>query len=269
VGAQVRTADGSQSFAVVADATNAAWDAANGGYDIGAGVAAVSVPVVAVVAGSAGNVQAGAITLLAGALPGVDTVANAAALTAGLDAEPDAVLRARFQNWLSSRWRATPLAVTTAVQSVQQGVQVVVLENQQPNGTAQMGHFVVVVNDGSGAPPAALLANAGAAVEAVRPAGSSFGVVGPAVTLANVQMTLSTVVGASHANAVAAVTSAIGAYIAGLGIGAVLPYARLMQLAFQASADVLNVTGVVLNGGTADVNPGQAGVVMAGTITVS
>lgn len=269
VGALVRTGDAGQSFAVVADATNAAWDAANNGYDLAAGVASMNLPVAAVVPGAAGNVQAGAISLLASAMPGIDTVSNAAALTAGLDAEPDAVYRTRFQNWLSSRWRATPLAVITAVQGVQQGVQVVVVENQLPSGTPQMGCFVVVVNDGSGNPPSSLLANAGTAVDLVRPAGSAFSVIGPTVLSANVAMTITTLPGASHANAVAAVTAAVTAWINALPIGVVLPYARLMQLAFQASADVLNVTGVTLNGGTADLSPGVAGVVMAGTVTVS
>ena len=61
VGALVRTADGTQTFAVAVDTTNPAFSAAQTGYILAANVASVTVPVVAQVPGSAGNVQAGAI----------------------------------------------------------------------------------------------------------------------------------------------------------------------------------------------------------------
>src|SRR5579875_2627202 len=106
-GAMVRTSDGSQSFAVVASSANPAWNAALGGYVLAAGIASVEVPVSALVAGSAGNVQAGTITLLGTAMPGVDSVNNAAALSGGLDAEADTALRTRFANYIATRAEAT------------------------------------------------------------------------------------------------------------------------------------------------------------------
>lgn len=94
VGGQVRTGDGTASFAITADPGNPAWTGA-GGYALRPGQAGVTVPVAALVAGAAGNVQPGAISLLASAMPGVDAVGNAQACTGGLDAEGDAALRAR------------------------------------------------------------------------------------------------------------------------------------------------------------------------------
>jgi uncharacterized phage protein gp47/JayE len=269
VGTLVRTADGQQGFLVQADPTNGAWDPVMLGYVLQAGVASMDVPVSCDTPGAAGNVQQFAVTLLASAIPGVDTVSNANDIGGGLDAEPDDALRARFRNWLASRSRATPLAVLTAVQSVQQGLQAVVLENSLPNGTPRMGTFTVVVDDGTGAPPAALLALVSQAVDAVRPAGSAFTVQPPAVATVAVQMTIVTVAGASHLAATQAVASAITSWINALPIGAMLPYARLTQLAFQASADVLNVGAVTLNGGTADIDPGPAGVVKINAIGVA
>jgi uncharacterized phage protein gp47/JayE len=108
VGALVRSADGSQTFAVTADSTNSAWSAAGGGYSLAAGLAALTVPVAAQMAGSAGNMQSGAISLMVTAIPGIDAVTNAAPLQNGLDAESDAAFRSRFQNFIQSRSRATP-----------------------------------------------------------------------------------------------------------------------------------------------------------------
>ncbi len=44
---------------------------------------------------------------------------------------------------------------------------------------------------------------------------------------------------------------------------------RLAQLAYGASATVSNLSGLLLNGGTADLVPGLFGVVRAGTVTVA
>jgi hypothetical protein len=51
-------------------------------------------------------------------------------------------------------------------------------------------------------------------------------------------------------------------------VGGALRFTRLAQLAYDASASVVNVTAVTLNGGTADLDPGPAGVVRPGAIVV-
>ena len=86
VGAAVSTSDNSQRFLVTGDLTNPAFGAASNGYSVGANVASLKVPVVAFNTGAASNVQAGAVATLSSALPGIDTVTNAEAVTGGLDA---------------------------------------------------------------------------------------------------------------------------------------------------------------------------------------
>ncbi len=76
VGALVRTADGTQTFAVSLDTAQSSWSAASNGYVVPAGAASLDLPVIAQTPGSAGNVQAGTISLLASALPGIDSVSN-------------------------------------------------------------------------------------------------------------------------------------------------------------------------------------------------
>jgi Baseplate J-like protein. len=127
---------------------------------------------------------------------------------------------------------------------------------------------VVTVDNGTGAPPASLLATIAAVVNAVRPVGTRFAVQGPVVVVANVSLTLSLATGAQSAAAIAAVTNAIASYIEALPVGASLPYSRLVQLAYDASAAVVNVTDLTLNGAAADIVPPIFGVVRTGTISV-
>jgi phage-related baseplate assembly protein len=269
VGTVVSTGDNTQSFMVVADPTNATFSSFTNGFTLAAGLASLSVAVVAMVPGSAGNVLPGAISLLSSAVAGIDTVTNAAALTAGQDAESDAAFKSRFNIYLSGLSKATNISIAGAVASIQQGLSYQISENVSQNAATQMGHFIVTVDDGSGSPPASLLSTVWQAVNAVRPVGTSFAVQGPIVELANVALTLTTVAGSSHSAAVTAVAASIETYIAGLQIGAMLGYTKLAQLAYEASSSINNVSGLLLNGGTADIVPGLFGVVRTGTVTVT
>ena len=269
VGALVRSADGSQTFAVTADPTNSAWSAAAGGYSLAAGLAALTVPVTAEVAGSAGNMQSGAISLMVTAIPGIDAVTNPAPMQNGLDAESDAALRSRFQNFIQSRSRATPLAVGYAVSSIQQGLSYALQENIDTAGNPRIGNFVVTIDDGSGYPSASLLATAAAAVEAVRPVGSTFAVQPPIVVPANLNVLLTVPPGVTKPPVVAMVATALQAYINALPIGAPLPLTKVAQVAYAAHPAVVNVGALSINGGTADLTPPASGVIKAGVIAVS
>ena len=129
----------------------------------------MQVPVVAIANGTQGNVQPGAVSLLATAIPGIDTVTNEAAFQNGIDAETDEAFRVRFRNFIASRSRATPLAIGYAISSIQQGLQYTIQENTDGAGSSRTGNFVITVDDGSGAPSASLLSTITAAVDAVRP----------------------------------------------------------------------------------------------------
>jgi uncharacterized phage protein gp47/JayE len=268
VGTRVVTADGSQGFSVVLDTTNPAWNATLNGFTLPAGTASVNLAVTASVAGSAGNVQAGTISLIAAALPGVDTVTNAAPTTGGLDAETDAGLRARFAAYLVSLFKATTASVGYAVSTVQQGLQYTIQENMTQTGAYQPGCFVVTVDNGTGAPPSSLLTAVAKAIETVRPVGSIWTVVGPTVTTANVSLAIATAPSATHATITAEVSAALTAFIDALPVGAPLPWSRLAQVAYDTDPAVTNVFAVLLNGTTADIVPLPGGVVKAGSVTV-
>lgn len=268
-GATVTTADGATGFSVMTDTTHAAWSATLGGYLIGPGVATVTVPITAATAGSGGNVLPGTISRITSTLAGIDSVTNAAALSGGLDAESDAAFRIRFQRFIDSRSRATGQAVTYAVTSLRQGMSCTLQENTDGTGAFVPGRFLVTLDDGSGAPDTSLLAQAQAAVEAVRPVGSIFTVQAPSRVTADISLTLGLAPGGDAAGAIAAVNAAISGFVNSLGVGAPLPYTRLAQLAYDASPAVQNVSDLTLGGGTADLTAGPGAVIKLGTLAIS
>jgi uncharacterized phage protein gp47/JayE len=260
-GVQVKTADGTQIFTVTTDTTSAAWNAGQGGYVIPAGVASVTVPVQAVNAGVQGNIQAGSITLIASTTPNIDTVTNAAAFTNGVDAETDDALKARFQSYIASLVRGNIPALTFAINAVQQGLTFQIGENISTGGAYQPGNFIVYLDDGSGAPSSALLSSVSNAVENYRPLGSTYAVMGPTVISASVAFTIVAASGYSHAALVGPAVLAVTAFVNNLAMGAPLPYSRIAQVVYDSVPGVANVTGITVNGGTADLG-GSIGVVV-------
>ncbi|MGC9269004.1 baseplate J/gp47 family protein [Acidiphilium sp.] len=269
VGTNVMTSDGSQSFTVAADLTNPAYSGGLGGYNLAAGIASIDLPVIAVLPGAAGDVLAGTIGLLTTAIPGIDTVSNAAPMAGGLDAESDAAFKARFGNYLASLSRATLGAIEETVSGVQQGLSVSIAENVDQTGAVSMGSFIVTVDNGTGAPPAGLLSTVAQAVNAVRPIGTRFAVQGPVVVNADISMTLTLAPGTQTQVVIAAVNDALANYVESMSVEATLPYSRLAQIAYDTSTAVTNVTSILLNGGSADLVPPLFGVVRIGTITVA
>lgn len=269
VGTTAITSDGTQTFAVVENTANAAWNATSGAYVIAAGISSASIPVQAVNAGTQGNVSAGAITLLGTATPYVDTVTNSVAFSNGENAETDAALKARFVNYIGSLAQATDLAVETAALSVQSGLSVNIAENVNSSGGYQPGNFIVTVDDGSGNPPTTLLNTVYTAVNAVRPIGSTFAVFGPTVTNVTIALTITVASGYVKANLIGPVQTAITDYVNTLPVGTSLRYAQIFNQAFDVSPGITNISNVTLNGGTADITVGPSGVVKTTSVTVS
>lgn len=269
IGALVQTSDGSQRFAVVADASNPAYNATLGGYVIAPGTSSVSALVQAVVPGSAGNAVAGSISVVAQAIQYVDTVSNALSFTNGADAETDTSLRARFVAYIASLSKATKLAIGNAILGLQAGISYTLVENYAYNGTYQPGYFYTVVDDGSGTPSSAFLSSVSNAIDAVRPFTSTFGVFAPVIITANAAMSATVASGYDPTATKLLAKNAVLAYIESLTLGQTLPYTRLAQVAYDASPGITNVTGVTINGGTADITATNQQRVLAGTVTVS
>ena len=279
VGALVKTSDGTRTFSVIADSTNSAWNGSSG-FNLPSGTTSLICTVQDVTTdasgnlsiGTAGNVQAGTISLISTTMAGVDTVNNTSPFVNGINAESDAALSARFSNYIQTRSRATLAAVGYAISSVQQGVEYTIQENVTALGAYQPGNFVVTVDDGTGYPSSTFLTNVSLAIAAYRPIGSSWVVQAPTVTTATIAMTITCNPTTNKTAALmASVQSALLAYVDALPDGSTLPYSRLAMVAYMVDPSIVDVTAVTLNGGTADIVPGPGGVIKAtsGSVTVT
>lgn len=268
VGCMIMTQDGLTQFVVIADPTSNAWNGSNG-YTLAASLASVEVPIQAVVAGSAGNVQAMTISVLTSPIPGVDLVTNAQPTAGGSNPETDAALRARFTLYINSRSLGTSGAILFAVASLQPGMRYALLENQTLAGVVQPGYFCVIVDDGSGSPPPSLLASAQGAVDAVRPIGSTYIVVPPVIVPASVALTIETTTPASFLAVTQAVQVAIAAWIANLPIGGTLAISMLDAIAHETDPSVTSVTTTLINNASQDLTVADDAVILSGGIVVS
>jgi len=277
VGSTIKTTDGTQSFVLIADSTQAAYSAADYAYIIPAGVVSITATVQNTVVGVAGNIVAGALGLVTSNIAYVDTVTNAAAFNNGVNAESDTAFKFRFGLFLTSLAKATPIALQSAVLGVAQNLTCAVLSGcQTVGGSFAPGYGVIAVDDGSGATPSAVLAAVAAAATgpSMLALGAACAVVQAPVITANIALTITCATLVQKAAAVPLVTAAVIAYIAALPVStssapALLPYSALFKIAYGASANVTNVSSVTLNGGTADLGGAAGTVVRAGTVTVS
>lgn len=263
VGAVVASGDGTQLYTVIADLSNTAYSVGVSGYPIAIGISNVAATVQAQVGGVGANVSAGGISLLQTGISGVDTVTNAAPFANGFSAETDAAVKVRFQNYFAALSNGTENAITFAITSLNQNLQVTIVE--QPLGSPQVA---VTVDDGTGLISGALVAAALAAANNVRAAGISVGVTACTKLTANVNMTVTTATGYTHSTVVGLVALAVTAYINGVGLGNQVNYTQLASVAYGV-AGVTDVTGVTLNGSTADLVPTSAQTYKSGTVNVS
>jgi uncharacterized phage protein gp47/JayE len=262
-GSQVRSADGTQTFTVVADPTNVLYNGSTG-YTIPALTATANILVVNTTVGTAGNVLASTISQIIGATPGIDYCNNATGFTNGANAESDAAMRTRFQNFVATRAAGTTAAILYAATSAALNLTATVVF-----GAPGTGFFTVYVDDGTGAPPAATLALVGAAVTAVRAGGINSVVSGPTLISASVAATLTTNAATNHALATAAAAQAVTAFINALPMGAVCPYSRLAQVIYDSYPGITNISGLLLNGATADLGGAATQVVRSTSVIVS
>lgn len=252
-GKRVETTDGSQAFIVDVDTSNPRWDVSRQLYVLPPGVASITVPVVAVTPGVAGNVAVAAVNVISGALQGIDKVTNAASFSSGSDAESDAALRVRFILFISSLSKAINSAIAYAIASLEQNLTHILVENESYDGAVLRGSFYVVVDDGTGTPTAATLSLVRNAIEPVRAAGITFAVFPPQLVDVKVALTLTLASGANATDVKALVSAAIEKHINTLGMGNAVRLTRIAQIAYDASAGVANVTNIMLNAATGDI----------------
>jgi hypothetical protein len=269
VGRQVTTTTGNVSFTVIADTTNPDYNPSLEAYVIPAGISSVQAKVQCNTAGLSGNVVADAINVISSPISGVDTCSNALAFTNGEAQQSDAELRQYFIDYLNSLSKATLTALEFAVESVQEGLKYIIVENEAYDGTEQLGYFYIVVDDGSGSPSGDLLSAVYDAVDAVRGFTIQFDVFAPVTVAVNITATIVVDSNYTAATVESLCETALEDYIASISFGGTIDYFMLAKVILDASPGVTNITTLLLNGGTSDVTVAANEEFIAGTITVS
>lgn len=267
VGAQIESADGSQTYTVIADASNPAWNGLNG-FSMPNGVATIAVLVKADIPSAASNAQANTLTVLKTTIVGIDTVNNAGVFTGGGDAERDDQLQQRFRLFINSLSKATAGAVGYAVSSLQLGLQYTFTDCENYDGTPRAGFFYVVIDDGTGAPSDATRDKAYLAVDLVRGLGIDFAVFKPRIIPVVVAAAIKVKAGYDTNIVVGQVFQALTVFCNTLPLGQSLFYSRLVQVAVDASPGVENVAAMYSAGGRADVVATPRDVIKTQTLTV-
>ncbi|MDE2102099.1 MAG: baseplate J/gp47 family protein [Patescibacteria group bacterium] len=258
------------------------YDSTTGGYDITAGNSSVDVPGLCLQEGIIGNVVAGTQFAPVGGQtspipPAIATISNASDLVDGLDTEPDSAYKARFTITVASGRTGTGLAIVAAALAVQSNIIYSYGDQVNPDGSAHPGFFTLYVNlanSGTVAPPALVTACA-AAVEAVRSAGISYAVLGPAIQPITVSASLTIKGNFSAASVIAAANAQWALFANATGLQPDTSLSRISIAAAYASllrdtnlngvpcvADVQNLT---LNGGTSDITAAFGTQLVAGT----
>jgi len=268
VGSIAQTANNDQ-FIVVADTTNPAYSVPLSAYVLAIGISSVSVLANSLAAGSGANALAGTITQIAQALPGVDTVTNAADFSGGDIQETDEAVRARFILWVASLSKATKAAVIYAASSFSPLIEVNLVENMSYADVAQPGYFYLVVYNGDTALSVPDIDTVTNLVDAVRPLTSTFGVFNASVVTSNINIILSLNAGYTTGSVTTPVTTAATNYINGLGIGQTLAFSQLVAKVQDASPGINYVSTLTINGGTANLTSTGKQIIKIGTVTIS
>lgn len=265
-GSIVQTSGGAIQYQLIADTTQSAWSPSQNAYILPAGQNVITATAQATVAGSVDNVQAGQLSQFGSAIAGIDLVTNGAAITNGLDQETDDALKARFVQFLGSLSKATEAAILFAANSVQQGLDLLALENTNVSLVAENGINTVIVDDGSGSPSSTLLNNVLSAIYAVRAFGIQMAVKGPTVVNTTVALTILLVPSPTESTTTikSNVQTAVLNYVNGVQLSEDSQYLYLnniVEVAKDADANILAIVNgsVLLNGVAADLLIGTGG----------
>lgn len=157
-GTIIQTSDAKIKYQVIGDTNKPTWSPALNAYVLNAGQLQLQAEVEAVSAGSASNVQVGALSQILSANTGLNFVTNTANISNGRDAETDAKF---FDRWIlefnAVNKRTTPAGVLSTILNTPGVAEAKLVENEDVDGNPRPGYGYAVIDDGSGDPNPTLL----------------------------------------------------------------------------------------------------------------
>lgn len=260
----VQTAGGSIQYQLVADTTQAAYSSALNAYVLPAGQTSITATAQSIQPGTAYNVQANQLTQFAASVPGIDLVTNPDPILNGVNAESDSAFRARFVLYFESLREATIPAVEAAIESVQAGIQYVVVPNEQLDGTPQYGYFYATIWPYTDA----LQASVYTAVAAVVALGIQFNIYSATEVQVSVTVNITVAAGYVVADVQTAVQNAVLDFIGSLELGQNLYWSQLYAVVY-AVAGVQDASALLIDGSNADIIATPQHIIQPSTVTVT
>jgi len=285
VGTQVSSPTSNQNYKVTLDLTNPHWSPSLNAYVILIGDNSIDIPIEAINAGVIGNTSANLITVLNSGIIGVDTVTNPSALLSGEPQETDAQVFVRFPIYLAGLSKGSKAALASALLSIANLERYNLVENKTfPDDLTQLGYFYAIVDDGTGDPPTELITAAETAMNVTRGFTIAYSVYPPAILEVDIELTLTITPTGQQVDITQNVTNSITQFLFQAGIGGLLPYSMVANLAYESlptnnqsvpnttfarDLNILNVTLVTVNGGTADLQATTNEVLKLDSITIN
>jgi len=248
---------------------------------LSAGSTSVSAAIQAEMAGSAGNVAAGIVTVLQSSVPGIYAVTNSTPTLGGADLEDDSERKNRFQAYIQSLARATQdgliYGAMTATLTDADGN---VLERVTGASTTHIATAYVNVyidNGTASGPSTALIAQvqnildgyrdaSGARIAGYRAAGVQVDVTPATITAVPVAADLKLLYGRDPSAVVAAAADAVAKFFAALGLGDPVSYEKLIVALANSHAGIDEVT---LTSPGADISILTSERAISGTVTLT
>lgn len=243
----IRTADGSQSFTVIAPQIDPAnvYDPTLG-YAMNPNVYSISVLVQAVTPGSIGNIAANTLTRVSSSSLPV-TATNPGSFINGADAASDDAFRSAFSLYIRSRDNATLTALQNAIATTNINYTYSILENNPYPGS-----ILIYFDDGTGFPSQNRQIELQNNIEKVRGAAIT-----PFVVAANpisliIQCQTTFPSSALKLSNIRVLHDAIASYVNSLAVGQNLLTTKLYQIMYDACPAMTEVFNLILN--AVDVN---------------
>lgn len=252
-GAQVMAPSISQTYSVLGDPDNIYYNSGLSAYVLPIGISSITVPVEANVGGVGGNVAANLINVISSVIIGIDTVTNSLAFANGEDQETDQQVKNNFPVYLAGLSKSTYSALVSATLAVPGVTRFNLVENLQfMTNVQELGYFFNVIDDGSGDPPQELKDKVTSAMNATRAFTIRPAVFGPDPITVNISFSLEVSPGTDETTLTTQLKTALINYINALPFASTLFYTKIIEIIYNVSSAILNVTALLVNSGTAD-----------------
>lgn len=224
----------------------------------------VSVSASAEVGGNSGNVPSNSITVLLGNLAGTVTTTNASGFIGGVDEESNQALLNRYYEKVQR-----PATSGNVYQYEQWAKEVAGVGDVKVypiwNGAGTVK--LVLLDDLKTAPDSAVITSTSTYIETVRPIGATVTVVGATELPINVSATLTLAEGSTLGEATAEFTTGLIAYLQSIAFtDDLVRYTRIANILLDVTS-VIDYTNLLVNGATANIQPLDEEVGVAGAVT--